>query len=126
MTPAEWRRARRDLQRDQRRELYALCEEGLTGRQIADRLGISERAVQYRAAKAGVRLGSGGGKTRRISCWGSARVHEIIGELSTEAGISHAAMTNRILEAVCHDKPSAKKFLGKAALAKRERQKPLS
>jgi len=101
--------------RDRVRLIAMLADDGLTSRQIAERLGISKRRVNQIATNAGFSIGKRGG-TGRIGAHVPRLLIGNIADIAAEAGCSRSALVGRAIKAVFEDKATARRMLGKSAL----------
>lgn len=97
-----------------------LIDDGQTSRQIAAQLGISRQRVCRIAYRAGITIGTRGGRTGRVGAWVPLRLVASLGSLANDAGVSQGVMLARVIEAVCADPAAARKLLGKDAMAVRK------
>jgi predicted transcriptional regulator len=100
--------------RDKIKGIQAMHFDGMTQRQIAKVLGISQARVSQLAREVGLEIGRRGG-TRHVSARVKARIRAVIDQVASNAGRSSASISCRALEIFFADEATALRHLGKEA-----------
>ena len=107
--------------RDRARDISRLAADGMSSREIADKLGISRQRILFIAERFSIPLSRAG--SRRFALYISDRRARAIRELAAEAKVSNAVMIERIVRVIVDDGlDHARKRLGKLVIAMERRR----